>query len=55
MPDFPHLLDPTPEETYLWQCARGWRDPGLLVEPATLDWQRLVAVGQCELESAFSK
>ena len=46
MPDFPYLLDLTPEETYLWQCARGWREPGLLAEPATLDWQRLVAVGQ---------
>lgn len=46
MPDFPYVLELTPEETYLWQCARHWREPDLLAEPATLDWQRLVAVGQ---------
>ena len=43
----------TPEEAYLWLCARSWRDPqaanlGLLPQAGNLqriDWNRLVTIG----------
>ena len=39
-------VDLTAEETFLWQCARSWRQPGGLAVPPELDWGRVVAVAQ---------
>jgi hypothetical protein len=34
----------TPEETFLWDCARGWRSPETIRIPDPLDWERVAAV-----------
>lgn len=34
----------TSEETFLWDCARSWRQPSAVTIPETLDWDRIVAV-----------
>jgi len=31
-------------EQFLWQCARGWRQPAGLLAPAEVDWTRLVEI-----------
>ncbi len=36
---------PTPEETFLWDCARHWRTPERIEIPAALDWARIAQVG----------
>lgn len=33
----------TPEENYLWDCARHWQEPQLLVAPPALDWAKVLA------------
>jgi hypothetical protein len=38
----PH--SPTPEETFLWDCARHWRTPEHIEIPASLDWARIAQV-----------
>src|SRR3990170_8781276 len=35
----------SPEEAYLWQCARDWRRPLPPPDPQALDWSRVVATG----------
>ena len=34
----------TPEETFLWDCARGWRTPETIRVPDEPDWGRVAAV-----------
>ncbi len=34
----------TREETFLWDCARSWRQPSALAIPDPLDWERVVTV-----------
>ena len=36
----------TPEEAFLWDCARRWRNPAPLPDPAALDWARIAAVAE---------
>lgn len=36
----------TPEEAYLWQCARTWRNPTPPADPQTLDWNKIVSIGR---------
>ncbi len=36
----------TPEETYLWECARNWRAPLHQKDAAALDWERIITVGR---------
>lgn len=38
--------DLTAEESFLWACARSWRQPDDLTAPPALDWERVVAVAQ---------
>ncbi len=32
----------SPEEAFLWSCARNWPNPPETVDPASLDWQTIV-------------
>lgn len=36
----------TPEETFLWECARHWRTPERLPAAHDLDWARVVQTGR---------
>jgi hypothetical protein len=36
----------TPEERFLWDCARFWRTPACLADPGPLDWTRLIEIGK---------
>jgi Uncharacterised nucleotidyltransferase len=40
----------TPEERFVWDCARNWRTPARLADPpgpnAALDWTRVVEIGR---------
>jgi hypothetical protein len=34
----------TPEEAFLWECARGWREPESIPFPDGPDWERIAAI-----------
>ncbi|MEW5987521.1 MAG: nucleotidyltransferase family protein [Chloroflexota bacterium] len=36
----------TPEETFLWDCARTWRTPERLTAAPNLDWTKIVQTGR---------
>ncbi len=36
----------TPEECFLWDCARLWRTPAHLTDPGPLDWTRVIEIGK---------
>jgi hypothetical protein len=36
----------TPEECFVWDCARYWRTPGRLADCGVLDWRRVVEIGR---------
>jgi len=39
-------LSLTPEERFLWDCARCWRAPARLTRPGDLNWTRVVEIGR---------
>lgn len=46
MPQSLSRITLTPEEAYVWQCARSWRTPTALQGAQELDWGKIVNIGR---------